>query len=161
MYGNLLSTVTNITRDRRDPISTVTPIKSWNEDLLYVDHRAHDNWVVSFKSWSRRSLFSGRARTCRNNPTCEIHESCCASHQNSRPKSFAQKYLPRWTSSTQPQRSKIWGSVSGGDSGKVPAKQRGGWPKMIGLYSCTWFNGIWSLQFLETRIRTIKNVETR
>ena len=35
--------------------------------------------------------------------------------QNSRPKSFARKNLPRWTSSAQPQRSKNWGSVSGGD----------------------------------------------
>ena len=47
--------------------------------------------------------------------TCKIHEGYCASHQNSRPKSFARKNLPRWTSSAQPQRSKIWGSVSGRD----------------------------------------------
>ena len=66
MYGNLLSTVTKVTRDRSDPISTVTPVTSWNEDLMDVDHRAHDIWVVSFKTWSRRSLFSGRAQTCRN-----------------------------------------------------------------------------------------------
>ena len=49
------------------------------------------------------------------NPTCKIHDSDCASHNNSRPKSFARIHLPRWTSSAQPQRSKIWGSVSGGD----------------------------------------------
>ena len=46
---------------------------------------------------------------------CEIHESYCTSQWNSRPKSFARINLPRWTSSAQPQRSKIWGSVSGGD----------------------------------------------
>ena len=46
-------------------ISTVTPVMSWS-DLLGVDHRAHDIWVVSFKTWSRRSLFYGRAQTCRN-----------------------------------------------------------------------------------------------
>ena len=39
---------------------------SWNENLLDVDHRAHDTWVVSFKTWSRRNLFYGRAQTCRN-----------------------------------------------------------------------------------------------
>ena len=33
------------------------------------------------------------------NPTCEIHKGNCTSHQNSRPKSFARLYLPRWTSS--------------------------------------------------------------
>ena len=36
-------------------------------------------------------------------------------HQNSRPKSFARIYLPRWTSWAQPQHSKIWGSSSGRD----------------------------------------------
>ena len=41
-------------------------IMSWNEDLVDVDHRTHDNWVVYFKTWSRRSLFYGRAQTCRN-----------------------------------------------------------------------------------------------
>ena len=57
------------------------------------------------------------------NPTCEIHESYCTSQWNSRQKSFARTNLPRWTSSAQPQRSKIWGSVSGGDrvtSAKCP-----------------------------------------
>ena len=29
------------------------------------------------------------------NPTCEIHEGYCASHENSRPKSFARIHLPR------------------------------------------------------------------
>ena len=33
------------------------------------------------------------------NPTCEIHRVYCASHKNSRPKSFARICLPRWTSS--------------------------------------------------------------
>ena len=37
-------------------------------DLLDADHRIHDNWVVSFKTWSRRSYRQsyGRAQTCRN-----------------------------------------------------------------------------------------------
>ena len=65
-YGNLLSTVTKITRDRGDLMWIVTPIMSWNEDLLDVDHRAHDIWDVSFMTWSRRNLFYGRAQTCRN-----------------------------------------------------------------------------------------------
>ena len=45
----------------------------------------------------------------------KIHESRCTSRIHSRPKSFARIDLPRWTSSAQPQRSKIWGSVSGRD----------------------------------------------
>ena len=35
--------------------------------------------------------------------------------KKSGPKSFARNDLPRWTSLAQPQRSEIWGSVSGGD----------------------------------------------
>ena len=54
-------------------------------------------------------------RHAETNPTCEIHEGYCTSHSNSRPKSFAQIYLPRWNSSAQPERSKIRGSVSGRD----------------------------------------------
>ena len=36
------------------------------KNLLDVDHRTNDNWVVYFKTWSRRSPFSRRAQTCRN-----------------------------------------------------------------------------------------------
>ena len=39
-------------------------------------------------------------RRAEANPTCEIHKGYCTSHQNSRPTSFARKYLPKWTSST-------------------------------------------------------------
>ena len=52
-YGNLLSTVTKVTSDRGDPISSVLLVMIWNEDLLDVDHQAHDNWVVSFRTWKR------------------------------------------------------------------------------------------------------------
>ena len=38
---------------------------------------------------------------------CSIHESRCTSHWHSRPKSIARNDLPRWTSSAQPQCSKI------------------------------------------------------
>ena len=65
MYGTLLSTLTRVTKDRGDLIRIV--IMSWNEHLLDVDHRTHDNWVVSFTTWSRRSLFHGRARRNQSN----------------------------------------------------------------------------------------------
>ena len=37
-------------------------------DPLCGTHQIHDNWVASFRIWSRRSFhqFYGRARTCRN-----------------------------------------------------------------------------------------------
>ena len=68
-YENVWQLVVNrdkVKRDRGDPISSVIPVMSWNEDLLNVDHPMHGNWVAYFKTWSRRSLFSGRAQTCRN-----------------------------------------------------------------------------------------------
>ena len=48
----------------------------------------HYNWFAYFRTWRRRSLFSGRAPTCRS-PACEVHEGYCTSYQNSRPKSLA------------------------------------------------------------------------
>ena len=48
VYGNLLSTTLKVTIDRVDLIRIV--IKSWNEDLLNVDHLMHDNWVVYFRT---------------------------------------------------------------------------------------------------------------
>ena len=56
------------TIERRNPLSTVTPVASQITDLLCATHRIHDNWVAYSKIWSRRSLhrFCGRAQTCRN-----------------------------------------------------------------------------------------------
>ena len=94
MYGNLLSTVTKITRDRGDLTSIVTPIMSWNEDLLDVDHLMHGNWVVH----DAAEVYSPEVREhAETNPACDIQEGYCASHQNSRPKSFARIHLPSGT----------------------------------------------------------------
>ena len=76
----------------------------------------HGNWVVYFRTWRRRCLFSGRALTCRSRSNVwNSQKPIARHHQNSRPKSFVRISLPKWTSSAQPQRSKIWGSVSGRD----------------------------------------------
>ena len=40
-------------------------IKSWYKNLLNVNYLMHDNWVAYFRTWRRRSLFFGRALTCR------------------------------------------------------------------------------------------------
>ena len=52
---------TNVTIDRGNLIRGV--IKSWDKSRLNVDHLMYGNWVVYFKTWRRRSLFSGRAQT--------------------------------------------------------------------------------------------------
>ena len=41
-------------------------VKSWDEIHLNVNFLMHDNWVAYFRTWRRRSLFSGRALTCRS-----------------------------------------------------------------------------------------------
>ena len=66
-------------------------------------------------------------------PRVKIHEGYCASHQNSRPKSFARIDLPRCTSSAKPpalQNLRIGLRRRQSDKSKVPAKQRGSWPKV-------------------------------
>ena len=54
---------TDITIDQGNLIRGV--IKSWDKNLLNVSYLMHDNWVAYFRTWRRRSLFSGRALTCR------------------------------------------------------------------------------------------------
>ena len=39
--------------------------------------------------------FTEELRHTETDPTCKIHESCCASRIHSRPKSFARTDLPR------------------------------------------------------------------
>ena len=77
-YGNLLSTVTNVTTDRRDPMSNVS-----------FRHEAAE--------------------------VCLTEVLRHAEIKNSTPKFFGRTDLTKWTSSAQPQRSKIWGSVQGRD----------------------------------------------
>ena len=57
-HGNVLWTVRKVTIERGNPWESVTPVMSWNKDLLGVDHRIH----ASFRTWSRRSLSYGRAQ---------------------------------------------------------------------------------------------------
>ena len=101
-----------------NPLSAVTPVTSQITDLLGAVHRIHDNWGASFRTWSRRSCRQsyGRAQTCRNQSQRVKFTKAVARHTKIRDKNpFARIDLPRWTSSAPPQRSKIWGSVSGGD----------------------------------------------
>ena len=64
-------------------------------ELLCATHQMHDNLVASFRIWSRRGChqFTEEVRHAETNPTCKIHKGYCASHKNSRPKSFARIHL--------------------------------------------------------------------
>ena len=59
---NLLQT--NVTNDRGNLGREV--IRSLDKIHLKVNHLKHGNWVAYFRTWRRRSLFSGRAPTCRS-----------------------------------------------------------------------------------------------
>ena len=52
----------------QDRMFAVTHVARKATDQLCAVHRVHDNWVASFRQWSRRSChqFYGRAQTCRN-----------------------------------------------------------------------------------------------
>ena len=54
--------------ERGNPLFVVTHVTRKATDLLCAVHRIHDNWVASFRIWSRRSChqFYGRVQTCRN-----------------------------------------------------------------------------------------------
>ena len=54
----------NVTIDRGNLGREV--IRNWDKIHLNVNHLMHGKWVVYFKTWSRRSPFSGRAQTCRD-----------------------------------------------------------------------------------------------
>ena len=87
-------------------------------DPLYTTHQIPDNFGLRIAGYGAAEVFidfTEERRHTETDPMCKIHESFCTSRRHSRPKSLARIYLPRWTSSAQPQRSKIWGSVSGGD----------------------------------------------
>ena len=95
----------------------ISSIKEQDDLFWTLTRQVHDNWVAYFRIWNRRSLhrFYWRAQTYENLSEVYNSRSRCTSRWHSRPKPFARSDLPRWTSSAQPQCSKIWGSVSGGD----------------------------------------------
>ena len=108
---------------------------SWVETRTYwtliID--PHDNWVVSFKTWSRRSLFYGRAQTCRNqsnvwNSRKLLHVTLKFETKILRSDFFAQVNLISAAPTLQNLRIGLRRRQSG--KSKVPAKQRGSWPKV-------------------------------
>ena len=56
------------TIERGNPLSTVTSVASQITEMLGAVHQIHDNWVASYRIWSRRSFhrFYGRAQTYGN-----------------------------------------------------------------------------------------------
>ena len=68
-----------VTSDRGDPISIVTPVMSWSEDLFNADHRTHGIWVVFSRHEAAEVYLTEELRHEETNPTCKNHESYCTS----------------------------------------------------------------------------------
>ena len=122
---------TNVTIDRGNLIRGV--IRSWDKSRLNVDHLMHGNWVVYLKTWRRRSLFSGRAQTCGNqsnvwNSQRLLRVTLKLVTKIFRSDIFAQGNLMSVAPTLQNLRIGLKRRQSG--KSKVPAKQRGSWPKV-------------------------------
>ena len=119
--------------ERRNPLFAVTHVTS-TTDLLCAPHQIHDNWVASFRIWSRRSFhqFYGRAQTCRNqSDVLDSLKPCYVTltfeTKIHRLDIFAQVNLMSVAPTAQNLRIGLRKRQSG--KSKVPAKQRGSWPK--------------------------------
>ena len=122
---------TNVTIDQGNLMRGV--IRSWDKNHRNVDHLMHDNWVAYFKTWRRRSLFSGSAQTCGNqcnvwNSQRLLHDTLKFETKILRSDIFAQVNLMSVAPTLQNLRIGLRRRQSG--KSKVPAKQRGSWPKM-------------------------------
>ena len=108
----------------------------------------HDNWVAYFRTWRRRSLFSGRAPTCRSqsnvwNSQRLLHVIPKFETKILRLDIFAQVNLINVAPTLQNLRIGLKKWRNG--KSKVPAKQRGSWPTM-----CTKLIGAWKNSILLT-----------
>ena len=123
--------LTNVTIDRGNLIRGV--MRSWDKSHLNVDHLMHGNWVAYFRTWRRRSLFSGSAQTCGNqsnvwNSQRLLHVTLKFEAQILRSDIFAQVSLMSVAPTLQNLGIGLRRRQS--SKSKVPAKQRGSWPKM-------------------------------
>ena len=96
---------TNVTIDRGKP-GKRSDKKVGTKFIETSNHLMHDIWVAYFRTWRRRSLFSGRALTCRSRSSVWSFTKAIARHTKIRR--------------------------------KVPAKQRGSWPKNVFKLKGAW-----------------------
>ena len=69
-----------VTSDRGDPISIVTPVMSWSEDLFNADHRTHGIWVVFQDMKPPKSILRKSSDMKKPIQRVKNHESYCTSH---------------------------------------------------------------------------------
>ena len=120
----------NVTIDRGNLGREV--LKNWDKIHLNDNHLMHGNWVAYFRTWRRQSLFSGRAPTCRSrssvwNSQRLLHVIPKFETKILRSDIFAQVNLMSVAPTLRNLRIVHKKRLSG--KSKVPAKQRGSWPK--------------------------------
>ena len=111
-------------------------IRNRDKIHLNVNLLMHGNWVAYFRTWRRRSLFSGRAQTCRSqsnvwNSQRLLHVIPKIETKILRSEIFAQVNLISVAPTLQNLRIGLKRRQNG--KSKVPAKQRGSWPKMCSI----------------------------
>ena len=120
----------DVTIERWNPWKEV--MRNWDKIHLNVSFLMHDNWVAYFRTWSRRSLFSGRAPTCRDQSNVWssrrlLHVTPKFETKIPRSVTFVQVNLMSVAPTLRNLRIVHKKRQSG--KSKVPAKQRGSWPK--------------------------------
>ena len=108
-------------------------VRNWGKIHFDVSFLTHDNWDSYFRSWRLRSLFSGSALTCRDQSNVWssqrlLHVIPKFETKIPRSVTFAQVNLMSVAPTLQNLRIVHKKRQSG--KTKVPAKQRGSWPKV-------------------------------
>ena len=122
-------------------------IRNWDKIYLNVNFLMHGNWVAYFRTWSRRSLFSGSALACRKRSSVWSSRRLLRvtpkfENKILRSDIFAQVNLMSVAPTLQNLRIGLRRRQSG--KSKVPAKQRGSWKK------CVEIEGAWKSTILLT-----------
>ena len=109
-------------------------IRNWDKIRLNVSFLMHDNWVAYFRTWSRRSLFSGSAPTCRDQ--CNVWSSRRLLHvipkfETKIPRSVTFVQVNLMSVAPTLQNLRIVHKKRQSGKSKVPAKQRGSWTKVL------------------------------
>ena len=134
---------TDITIDQGNLMKGV--IKSWDKNLLNVSYLMHLNSVTYFRTWRRRSLSSGRALTCRSRSSVWhtqrlLHVIPKFETKIPRSGTFVQVNL--MSVAPMLQNLRIVHAKRQSGKSKVPAKQRGSWPKKSVKIERAWKSSI-------------------
>ena len=108
-------------------------IRNWDKIHLNVDFLMHDNWVAYFRTWRRRSLFSGRALTCRSQSSVWTSQRLLhviPKFETKIPRSVTFVQVNLMSVAPTLRNLRIVHKKRQSGKSKVPAKQRGSWPKM-------------------------------